>query len=1021
VRDARIEWFEKALALSQINTRNGRVNCGHCAVRLDDRIRNGAVEDNARPVPTQSAKLFTHPTFGKNDQENHIIRSFTHDERILDRCLLPKTNNESVFLFDITDDSTNEPLIDLTYEEPGKTKQTIQARLMRVDTKNDNLNQRLTWLRRRVSDNTCFGFIFLAQQRNLKIGHILNFFVDNDNEVYFIDAQSNTITDTLNTQGYLSDVFFIQSAPKEPLKIKQEPSPSNLIKAEPELVNHMANEVDIFINDVIKLAKKNKLVELETLINAGLNLNVLDSQGFNVAIHLGMKGDFDTFTTLQRYGVKDQDFYCGAILSKNREIINSTQQRWSNINFDYLQLACFAARTGDEKLTESLLSKVVGSEQYYNINYNLIAAYVAQGGHEPFLKRAMSKAGPYLDRNLLATFAAEGGHDALIEVGTSYLSQKDRDDYKIAGGSAKGGHQALTEKLLASIPKLKRRHQGRIEVACNAVERGYYTFADTILTNITTERNRKYYLLALRAAKAGYYAATKYFLAKDGPHSSKAAFNIALEGAEGGHPFIVEAFLAETPESERNYHQLADVAERGGCPAALVSKYRTSAQQKNRTSAPQPSNRPATQPSIPPTSVMPIIPPLNPAPLREKSKFDIFVKEVVELTKTSTQAELKGFIDKEGHNVACRNSDSFSAAMYLGIEGNFTAFSTLEKCGATVQDFFCGAVYANNKKAIDAIQFQRSDISFDNMWLANYAARGGNLELTIYFLLKTDENKRLGAYNWAATWAARGGHQTLTEILLANITDRNKRAYNQVVCSAAIGGHRKLVKRFLTEIPENQRDYNKLAISGAQGGYLIFAEAVFAQITDKSKRNYNHAAEGGAWGGYPDIVEAFLAMITDESQRDYCQVADTAEKRGFSILASKYKALALAQKNKLPTPIPPPPINQPITQPPMSRPIPQPITPLFNHPSRPNLPQSSIPPASNVSTNPSVNSTHNLQEENKRLREENKRLQRELEFIKLQLNNSKREAEDLNKFITAELSINEAAENSEPFSKKQKF
>ena len=100
------------------------------------------------------------------------------------------------------------------------------------ETKNDletlTIIDQLRALPKRKADNTAYGFVLYLIGRG-GTAHIINFYVDEHNEVYFIDAQrpneKDWVFDKITLPHHIEDVFFINSFPPEGFK--------PLVKADP--------------------------------------------------------------------------------------------------------------------------------------------------------------------------------------------------------------------------------------------------------------------------------------------------------------------------------------------------------------------------------------------------------------------------------------------------------------------------------------------------------------------------------------------------------------------------------------------------------------------------------------------------------------------------------------------------------------------------------------------------------------------------------------------------------------------
>jgi hypothetical protein len=123
----RIDWFYDILKINDINRNKGTINCGHCALRVDDYIRNGKADDIVEPVLKGDAKLYSFPVFHPETQS--IRRSSTTDTRILDRCTHHnRLSSETLLAFDVTNDDIG-PILDLTYENQTQQNNIASVRL----------------------------------------------------------------------------------------------------------------------------------------------------------------------------------------------------------------------------------------------------------------------------------------------------------------------------------------------------------------------------------------------------------------------------------------------------------------------------------------------------------------------------------------------------------------------------------------------------------------------------------------------------------------------------------------------------------------------------------------------------------------------------------------------------------------------------------------------------------------------------------------------------------------------------
>ncbi len=190
--------------VSGINADQGTVNCAHCALRFDEHLAAGK-NLNLGSVPTETASMYSHPLF----KAGKIKRSTTKDKRLIARASPALVGYREICS---VDDPNPVYEIDLTPQNPSEEIRFVTAN-------QDNIEKLLQLLPRRKKDGTAYGFILLTHEKNPEKGHIINFYVDDHDQVYFIDAQRKNpreqITQQLNMKGYRSEIFYLQSNPPE--------------------------------------------------------------------------------------------------------------------------------------------------------------------------------------------------------------------------------------------------------------------------------------------------------------------------------------------------------------------------------------------------------------------------------------------------------------------------------------------------------------------------------------------------------------------------------------------------------------------------------------------------------------------------------------------------------------------------------------------------------------------------------------------------------------------------------------
>lgn len=300
------------------------------------------------------------------------------DQRILNRASLPALTAESFVVYDISNDS-GEPILDLTFDDNQNTKES-SVRLFRAET-GVPLSEQLKHCLRRRKDVSAYGFIFLSHKNNTGIGHVINYFVDSDNEVYFIDAQLGEVLDSNSLKRYHKDIFYLPSYPPEGFMVKKEVSPPIHVRLENEYI--MKTEVDIFIEQVIKAIKernKQKLSELQ----CKKSLTVTSSKGLFPTTHLLMntvpKEAFeDCLWLLDNSDVPHDIAASSAAYSGHKELLEHLIHRFNPTNREITNIAYGAALGGHKEVTFTLIKKIQSPN---TDKFNSIAFSAAQWGHK---------------------------------------------------------------------------------------------------------------------------------------------------------------------------------------------------------------------------------------------------------------------------------------------------------------------------------------------------------------------------------------------------------------------------------------------------------------------------------------------------------------------------------------------------------------------------------------------------------------------------------------------------------------
>lgn len=251
--------------VKDINANNGSINCGHCALRFDSYVAAGK-NLGLEPVPVESAHLYTHPYF----KGNMITQSITNDKRFIEKSGKPNYRT----ICDLTDPT-------ITFEIDLTDDANVNNALRFLPTTPQTIIKTLQCLPRRKKDESAYGFIVLTHKDNYQRGHIMNYFVDKLNNVYFIDAQEQTldkqIRPKLDLKGYRAEIFYLPSQPPEGYKIKNERSKAETVITLSSESKEKEEFDKLLAATKIKAPTMNDLVELALCYTFGIgtvrNLN----------------------------------------------------------------------------------------------------------------------------------------------------------------------------------------------------------------------------------------------------------------------------------------------------------------------------------------------------------------------------------------------------------------------------------------------------------------------------------------------------------------------------------------------------------------------------------------------------------------------------------------------------------------------------------------------------------------------------------------------------------------------------
>ncbi|MGD9590908.1 MAG: tetratricopeptide repeat protein [Candidatus Berkiella sp.] len=231
-----------------INANKGKENCGQCALRFDAHLAIGK-NLNLGPVSTLNANM----QFKYVVKHNQQIEYWTADSRMLLRT--GKTPTDNIGL--------SATLPDEQRFGTKNDEHPTHRLLFQMSSKAQIINT-LKQLPRRSKDQTSYGFILLknnSQDPN-RMCHILNYFVDNDDQVYFIDTQKeHHLRQIYQNLDHLQNtaIFYRASVPPEGIQndAKQEESAQFIQKYKAqEYFSHLyskCSHTDAKSEDFVKL------------------------------------------------------------------------------------------------------------------------------------------------------------------------------------------------------------------------------------------------------------------------------------------------------------------------------------------------------------------------------------------------------------------------------------------------------------------------------------------------------------------------------------------------------------------------------------------------------------------------------------------------------------------------------------------------------------------------------------------------------------------------------------------------
>ena len=589
--DTRIATIKRLKDLMRhINDKKGSKNCGLVALRLNEILCYGPKPEHA-PVSTADARIDTMPECVGDE----IVRSYTEDPRLL--ALHQGVRDE--VSYDFTDDrEVIEIDIDTktTAEANQKLKLTKVNRVDVVDT-----------LRRLPQDkyDRAYGFLIYTWS-NLKkrTGHIVNFYVDKNKEVYFLDAQGRDpktwVLEKPPTDGYRDELFYFNSLPpKQHILVKIEPlceiNPANMVKTEPletsarlaipspfaipaslEMLAELAASSPGIRPPSLAMVKHLERIAATAATDVATpTINILGDEYLDTENNRTMLNILELLqkslsATEEEYIRKHVDTRNEKLLdlAKIAGIKNNQELCMTLLGFgaSLQSMASGAAFGGHLQLMKELISREgsIGPGEKPKF-LKMLGANAAQSGHKALLDYLIELLQSYKCTPSVQYFAevsAEHGHTHLVDFLTT-SSSSSLVYQKVAESAARGGHGSLMNKLLELASATKGRHdlQGCAE---KAAEGNQPQLIHDLIQRITANREGiKLNRLATSAAKGGHSALLNdLIIFIQEINKNPKLSTLAESSAEAGHCSLTFELIARMIASRQkpNFQSLTECA-----------------------------------------------------------------------------------------------------------------------------------------------------------------------------------------------------------------------------------------------------------------------------------------------------------------------------------------------------------------------------------------------------------------------------------------------------------------------------
>ncbi len=427
------KWFRETLKFEKINSRNGTVNCGYCALELHKRIVEGGVVTD-KPVPTRDARIRLEVDY----VEDIVTRVASEDPRITQPF---SESGDEAFVLSI-DISTGEEYY--TEKNEDGTKERVRFTVYDCEEEGVDGLYKMLKAQPRDAEGVCFGLLSLSRKESEKlviendliVGHLINYYVSGD-DIFFLDAQEKTIAAEINLKYFKPQISYVQAkhrpslAPSQESIVTKSESSSASLTAIPTAPAPQAVAKKVsFYASILEAARKQDKPALQRALNeVSINIRRLGNPYCTPAGELAAEGSLEAVSFLKDHGAGMQSIARGAAMGGHRGYADELRAEGAHIN----AIAQGAAMGGHRGYAEELRAE--------GANINAIAHSAAMSGHREYAEE-LRAAGANID--IIAQAAAMGGH---LDYADKLRSEEGANIDFIVLGSAQGGYDDYTKKL----------------------------------------------------------------------------------------------------------------------------------------------------------------------------------------------------------------------------------------------------------------------------------------------------------------------------------------------------------------------------------------------------------------------------------------------------------------------------------------------------------------------------------------------------------------------------------------------